>query len=238
MSTEASDGELWDLENLREARNLGDWMFAQVRPYVRGRVAEVGAGIGTHSERLLAAGIIELLAIEPEAACLPRLRATVGADPRATVVAETLPDAPALRARAGTLDFVLCQNVLEHIADDRAAVRAMAEALRPGGHLTILVPAHPRLYGPLDDKYGHERRYTRERLRDVVDAAGLRVEDLYSFNALGVAGWLTKSRLSGDPRLDARSLRIYERLVPVWRAVEERVRLPFGLSLIAHAARG
>ena len=87
--------------------------------------------------------------------------------------------------------------MLEHIADDHAAMAAMARTLRPGGRLTALVPAHPRLYGPLDRAFGHYRRYTRERLRDVVEAAGLEVERLYSFNLLGVLGWLAKNRTGG-----------------------------------------
>jgi SAM-dependent methyltransferase len=229
--------ELWDLETLKGARRLGDWMFEQFRPHVRGSVAEVGAGIGTFSERILAAGARDLLLVEPEPACAERLRRDFGADPRVTVAAETLPDAPALRARAGTLDHVVCQNVLEHIDDDFGAVAAMAAALRPGGVLSVLVPAHPWLYGPLDEGYGHARRYTRRRLGDVVRAAGLEVLSLERFNALGIAGWVVKNR-TRDPRIDPRSLQVYERVVPAWRALESRVRLPVGLSVIVHARCG
>ena len=66
--------DLWDLEALADARGLGDWQFAQAAPYARGTVAEVGAGIGTFSERLLAAPVDRLLLVEPEAACVERLR--------------------------------------------------------------------------------------------------------------------------------------------------------------------
>ncbi len=62
--------EIWDLENLKRARGLGDWVFEQFRPHVRGRVAEIGAGIGTYSERIAAtAGVDDLLLVEPEPAC-------------------------------------------------------------------------------------------------------------------------------------------------------------------------
>ena len=164
-----ADAELlWDLETLARARRLGDWMFEQFAPYVGPEAVEIGAGIGTYSERLLEAGVERLLALEPEAGCTRRLRERFGADPRVTVSADLLPGSPELEARAGRADLVVCQNVLEHIADDYGAVADMGRALRPGGHLSLLVPAHPRLYGPLDAAYGHHRRYTRERLRDVV----------------------------------------------------------------------
>ncbi|MDQ3742290.1 MAG: class I SAM-dependent methyltransferase [Actinomycetota bacterium] len=230
----AADDEIWDLENLRRARRLGDWVFEQFRPYVRGRVAEIGAGIGTYSERIRAAGVEDLLLVEPDPACSARLERDFAG--RATVAAEELPAAPSLRPE--DRDLVVALNVVEHIPDDYGAVAAMARALRPGGVLTLLVPAHPRLYGKLDVKYEHARRYTKERLRDVVERAGLDVLDLYRFNALGILGWVVKNR-TGDPRLDPRSLAAYERILPAYRfLVEDRVRPPVGLSLIVHARRG
>jgi SAM-dependent methyltransferase len=211
-------------------------MFEQLPPGVGGSVLEVGAGIGTFSARLREAGADELLLVEPEPACVAELERRFAADPAVAVRAETLPGAPSLHQRAGTFDFVLSQNVLEHIPDDAAAMREMAAALRPGGRLMALVPAHPRLYGSLDRAYGHERRYTRERLRAITTGAGLTVERLFSFNALGVLGWWARGR-TGARGIGSSSLRVYEALLALWRPVERRVTLPAGLSLIVHARR-
>jgi hypothetical protein len=128
------------------------------------------------------------------------------------------------------------QVALLSTADKDAALAAMAAALRPGGRLTVLVPAHPRLYGRLDRAYGHHRRYTPERLRAVVEGAGLRVERLYRFNALGVPGWWVRNR-TGTTGIGRAPLRVYEALLAAWRPVERRVEPPFGLSLIVHARR-
>jgi SAM-dependent methyltransferase len=229
--------ELWDLQNLRAARRLCDWMYEQSLPLVGGEVAEVGAGIGTFSERLLAhPGVTKLLLVEPELACIEVLTRRFASSTRVTVARETLPDSPALHARAGRIDFLLCQNVLEHIAEDGPAVRAMADALRPGGHLTLLVPAHPRLYGNLDRLYGHHRRYTRERLCALLNDADLEIEDLYSFNLLGVPGWWL-NRFRRSPQISRTSLHAYEALLRVWQPIERRYRPPWGLSLIAHTRK-
>lgn len=227
---------LWDLEALAGASGLGDWMFEQFEPLVDGAVAEVGAGIGTFSERLLASGVESLLLIEPDPACAKTLERKFGGDPRTRIAPETLPDSPALSAAAGKLDLVICQNVLEHVADDEGATRQMAAALRPGGWLVLLVPAHPALFGPLDRRYGHFRRYDRERVRHIAAAAGLELIDLYAFNLLGVMGWWAKNRRS-SAQIDRRSLRAYEILLRGWRPVERRVRLPWGLSLVARLRR-
>jgi SAM-dependent methyltransferase len=227
---------LWDLENLARARRLCDWMFEQFAPFASGEVVEVGAGIGTFSERLLAGGVQRLLLVEPEPACAAALRGRFGLDPRVEVAQELLPGSPALSRRAGAADFVLCQNVLEHISDDAGATAAMAAALRPGGRLTLLVPAHPRLHNDLDRLYDHKRRYTRAGLTRLVADAGLELEELYSFNLLGVAGWWANS-FRRSPTVSSASLRAYEMLLRLWQPVERRVRLPWGLSLIAHARR-
>ncbi len=235
MAEAAAETELWDLERLAGAERLTDWMFSQFSAHAHGTVVEVGAGIGTYSRRLLDAGAERLLAIEPEPACAETLEARLGSDPRVTVVRETLPGSPALAELAGGCDLVVCQNVLEHIEDDGAAVQAMAAALAPGGRMTLLVPAHPRLYGRLDHRFGHFRRYDRGRLTRLVAEAGLELLELRSFNALGIAGWWAKSR-GGEAEVDDRSLRVYETLLRAWRPVEERIHLPFGLSLVAQAA--
>jgi SAM-dependent methyltransferase len=227
---------LWDLELLASARRLGDWMFEQFAPYARGNAVEVGAGIGTFSERLLAAGVRDLLAIEPEPACARRLRELFEGDARVELSADELPDSPDLLAREGTADLVVCQNVLEHIEDDYAAVAAMAQALAPGGHLNLLVPAHPRLYGALDAAYGHHRRYTRARLRSLIAATGLREVDLYSFNLLGVPGWWV-STLRRRESLSPGPIRAYEALLRLWQPLEGHLRPPWGLSLIIHAVK-
>ena len=228
--------DLWDLEALSHAEGLGDWMFSRLPPAKGARVAEVGAGIGTFSRRLLDAGARELLLIEPAPQCAARLRARFGDDDRVRVSEDALPDAPALAEWAGSCDLVVCQNVLEHIVDDRASLVAMAAALRPGGTLALLVPAHPRLFNRLDRRFGHQRRYSARRLRRLAAEAGLTVERLERFNALGVVGWLVEG-LAPRPAIRPRALRLYELAVRPWRRLEDRIRTPLGLSLILHARR-
>lgn len=225
----------YDLARLARATRLCDWMFDQFAELVEGRVAEVGPGIGTFSERILARGVDELLLLEPDPHCAEVLRGRF-AGGLVQVVEEQLPDVPSLRARPESFDFVLCQNVIEHVEDDSAAVAAMAEALRPGGRLGLLTPAHPRLYGSLDSQYGHFRRYTRERLARILREAGLEIERLYSFNVLGIPGWWVSGRL-GRRELSERALRAYDALAAVWRPLEERTSPRVGLSVIAHARK-
>jgi hypothetical protein len=117
-----------------------------------------------------------------------------------------------------------------------AALGAIARALRPGGVAMVLVQAHPRLYGSLDRAYGHERRYTPARLRSLARDAGLSVERLSFFNALGIPGWWARN-LVGAGSLGTASRRAYEALLATWRPIERRIELPVGLSVVMHARR-
>ena len=182
----AEELEGWDLDLLARATRLADWMFEEVASAARGHVAEVGPGLGTFSNRLLAAGVKSLLLVEPDPTCVDALGVRFGDDPRVRIVQEELPAATSLLKSPGMFDFVLCQNVLEHVREDTAAVEVMARSLRREGRLAVLVPAGPRLFGALDRAYGHERRYTQSALRAVMEQSGLRLLDLRPFNLLGI----------------------------------------------------
>lgn len=229
-----SSGEaiLEELRLLGDADRLCDWMYEQFAPFVAGTVVEVGAGIGTFTGRLLEGGAERLLAIEPDPGCADVLEARFASDPRVACARELLPDAPSLARWAAKVDLVVCQNVLEHIEDHAAAAISMAAALRPGGRLALLVPAHPRLYGSLDLAYGHWRRYTPSMVRELIGHAGLQTDDLHHFNALGIPGWWAKGR-GRSTQIGPAALRAYEALLAGWRHVEAQRPLPAGLTLVA-----
>lgn len=79
--------------------------------------------------------------------------------------------APAAPDRA--FDIAGAFEVLEHLADDAAALASWVAWVRPGGHLVVSVPAHPGRFGAGDRYVGHFRRYTRAGLRRVMEDAGL-----------------------------------------------------------------
>jgi hypothetical protein len=131
---------------------------------------------------------------------------------------------------------VVCLNVLEHIEDDhRALVNARALLEPAGGRLILLVPAHARLFSPLDEKMGHFRRYGRADLSASLERAGFEVESVRWFNMLGMLGWWLNGRVLRRDRLPTRQLALYNLLSRYWLAAEKRSRLPVGLSLLAVA---
>jgi SAM-dependent methyltransferase len=218
--------DAYSLDRMADADRYNAWLLERARPYLGGRVLEIGAGIGTFT-RALGDGR-EVVAVEPDPALVSVLRT---AAPDARVVEGEIDAAP-----PGPYDSIVCFNVLEHIADDAGALAAFRERLRPGGHLLLLVPAHPFLYGTLDRAFAHERRYAKRPLRTLLRNSGFDVVALRRVNPVGALGWLVSSRLLKRSEIPGGPLRVYDRLVPVLRLLD-RVELPLGLSLWAVARR-
>ena len=217
------------LDRLAAAPRYNRWMFARLRPWVGDSVLEIGSGIGNLSTFLLDRRRVVLTDTEP--AYLERLRTRFGGHANVEVTRLYLPTVDgALAARR--FDTVICLNVLEHVADDRSSLAAMARLLAPGGRLVLLVPALAWLYGRLDVALGHHRRYTRrgliERLRD----AGLRMRHVEYFNLAGLPGWWLAGRVLRRRLIPAGSLRLYDALVPLFR-LERLLPWRVGQSLIA-----
>ncbi len=126
----------------------------------------------------------------------------------------------------------MCLNVVEHLADDVAALRNIWNALAEGGRAIVLVPCGPWLYGSLDEVLGHYRRYTREQLVQVAQQAGFRVEQVLKFNRPGVVAWWLNGRILRRKTFGLGQIRMLNVLTPVFRRVDRWLPLP-PLSIIA-----
>jgi SAM-dependent methyltransferase len=200
------------------------------------RLLELGCGTGNVLEALGRFG--EAVGVESD----PDLRAVgraAGLDIREGALPHDLPVADAWA------DAVLLLDVIEHLDDDHAGVRAARRTLRPGGVMVITVPAYPWLWSGHDAALGHRRRYTAGTLRSVVVAAGLSLVHIGYFNTalfpiiMGVR--LAKRLVGGgahDLHRPVESVnRALERLFALERHVVLRPGLPFGTSVLAVARR-
>ena len=213
------------LATMEAAERYNEWLYERCRPHLGRRVLDVGAGIGSFTERLLSDGRT-VVAVEPDAQLASILRDRFGPHANLTVVEGEAKDA------TDVFDAAICFNVLEHIPDDEAALADLRERLLPDGRLLLLVPAHPSLFGRIDAALGHERRYSTKGLRALLSRCGFQVEELHPVNPVGGVGWLVSSRILRRDRIPKRPLRLYDAAVPLLRPLDG-LRLPFGLSLWA-----
>lgn len=78
-------------------------------------------------------------------------------------------------------DAVGMFDVLEHMPDDRGALRSVRRMLRDGGKLVVTVPAYPTLWSQSDRRARHKRRYGPTELKRLAEASGFRVLALRGF---------------------------------------------------------
>lgn len=219
-----------DQQRMARAKNYFAWQGRLVTRELAQRVLEVGCGLGNFTEMLLDREAVIAVDIEPD--CIERLKLRY---PNRKNLHAFVCDAGS-RAFSALARFhpdsCVCLNVLEHIQDDGKALRDMASIVVPGGVIVLLVPAFPALYGPIDEKLGHCRRYSRESITNLAEAAGLRVKKAHYMNAVGFFGWWTNAHIFRREAQSAAQIDFFDRyLVPLLSRVEELAPPPFGQSL-------
>ena len=214
------------LEDLAEAVNYRRWLCALALPYLGDDPLEVGSGIGLYAEDWRAAGVPRLTVSEADPGRLAVLRDRFRNDPGVVVRELAIPI-----AEQASYSSVVAYNVLEHIADDGAALTAFRGLVRTGGRVVVLVPAFPSALGRFDRAIGHHRRYRKRELRALAESAGLEVDVLRHVNCIGLLGWYVVVRLlRGRPRAGV-LLRLYDgAVVPLLRRLEARWEPPFPLA--------
>ncbi len=223
--------ELLMLEGAME-RNYA-WAYELIAPYLGQSLLEVGSGVGVVSRYLVERGTPVILS-DHHPAYLAHLRARFATRP--TVAFQLLDLMQRPYAVVRPVDTIVCLNVLEHLEDDAAVLAGLRDLLPPGGRLVLQVPNYPALFGSLDETYGHFRRYDRAGLSARLTQAGLRMVALRNFNPLAIPGWIVSAKLLRARRLDVRSARLFNALVPMARRLDFLARFG-GLALLACAER-
>ncbi len=224
---------------LRRMSRLGvynRWLHDQFDAFLGRRVLEVGSGVGNQTRYFVERDRVIASDIEPH--YVKELQATVGQRSNVRVASFEFPLTQAAREDlAGEhIDSIVCMNVLEHIEHDRETLLDFARVLPQGGHLVLLVPAMPSIYGTLDKHLNHFRRYDREPLRALLTETGFEVETLRYLNQPGVFGWWLNSRLL-KRRVIPRGQAGAVRWIMPWLRAENRRSPAFGMSLLALARR-
>jgi SAM-dependent methyltransferase len=220
------------LEDLRTAVNYRRWLCSLGVPFFGDDVLEIGSGLGYYAADWADMGV-RITASEADPARLAHLTETFAGDPRVRVRELAVPI-----EEEADYSTVVAYNVLEHIPDDVAALRAFRGLLRPDGAVVLIVPAFQGAMSRFDRAIGHQRRYTRAALSAALGQAGLHVERCHYVNAPGLLAWYVGMRLLGGRPKEGPLLTVWDRaVVPVERRIERYVRMPFGQSVFAVARR-
>jgi SAM-dependent methyltransferase len=216
-------------------RIVAQMIIRYVKPVKGANIAEIGCGTGSNLPMLELFG--HVTAVEPDA----QARLFAAKRSKAIVVQGKLPsDLPLIDK---SLDLAVMLDVLEHVNDDVAALKAVAAKLKPDGRFLLTVPALPALWSPHDEEHHHKRRYTAKTLRDVMAKAGLKIEMMSYFNTLLfplIAGVRWMKNLTGSKAVDTGmpstfTNKALEGIFAFERKFIGRLPMPVGVSLIVVA---
>ncbi len=146
-------------------------------------------------------------------------------------------------SQTAVFDIITLFDVLEHIENDRAALRSLESLLAPGGVAILTVPAFQFLWSEHDVALHHYRRYTRKTLSLCFhEATSLRILSVSYFNSLlfpfiAATRFLKRSKSNNTSDFSIGSGRVLNDML-TWVFSTERflvhdVPMPFGVSLFA-----
>jgi SAM-dependent methyltransferase len=198
-------------------------------PFLGEHAIEMGSGLGDYAEQWLASGVPELTVSEVDPTRLAVLENKFADEPRVHVRALDVFHPP-----AGDYSAMVAFNVLEHIPDHVAALRAAHRLVRPGGAVVMLAPAFGFAMSNFDRAVGHVRRYTVGSMTDAMRQAGLSVEQAKYVNIPGLVAWFIGIRLLRMTPREGRLLTAWDtKVIPRTRRWEAVHKAPFGQSVFA-----
>jgi SAM-dependent methyltransferase len=161
-------------------------------PGAGARVLDAGCGDGRHLAAAAARGC-HAVGVDLDIAELRRARARAGGAPMDLIAG----DLTRLPFRDAAFDTVICTETLEHLRDDRTAMREMARVMRDGAALLGAVPSHftELLYWRLSGGYrnapgGHVRIYRPQELAEALRDVGIAVRETSYVHFVDSLVWL------------------------------------------------
>ncbi len=219
------------LESLADAENYHHWLTSLALPYLGNNPIELGSGLGDYAGRWLAAGVPQVTATDVDPPRLAVLKERFKDEPRVHVTGIDVFNPP-----PGDYSAFVAFNVLEHIPDHVAALRAAHTLVRPGGAVIMFVPAFQFAMSSFDRQVGHVRRYTVKSLSTAMLDAGLEVEKAHYVNIPGLLAWFVAMRVLRMTPGNGGLLKVWDgQVIPRTRALETKWKAPFGQSVFAVA---
>jgi len=219
------------LYRARLMKNNNKWIFEKIKPYLGRNILEIGSGIGNIS-KFLASGNRNIILTDIDKNYLEHLSHKFIGNPKVKIIQLDILSANIPDNLPFKIDTAVCASVLEHLEDDGVALSNIYSLLEKNGRLILLVPALPMLYGSLDEKLGHFRRYSKKDLAKKLEAKNFDIEKIYYHNFISAIGWFINGRILKQKMMSSFQVLLLDKLIPFIAKIEHFVKVPFGLNIV------
>lgn len=223
------------LQVIAKADRFNEWMYREFRSFLKGRVLEIGSGIGNISSLAISDGLrITLSDLNP--AYIQRLKERFGNSTNVDNILEIDLLHPEFENMYGhlkeTFNSIFLLNVIEHIDHDDLAIRNCNYLLAPQGHLVVLAPAFDWLYCGFDSQLGHFRRYTLGKMCRKLIKQGFGIIHKQYFNLAGIGGWILYGKIFRRNMIESPEMSRFNKIVPIAKFIDRLFMKKMGLSII------
>jgi len=143
----------------------------------QGRILDAGCGTGSLALQLGFLGYT-VLGVDSSLDCVYAARRKVAKSGLSDRIIIYQGNVAVLGLGHAKFDGIVCGEVLEHLRDDKSAVKGFNHTLREDGICVVTVPANPKLWSEVDVYAGHVRRYTSSQLSYLFKSHGFQVMHL------------------------------------------------------------
>lgn len=221
-----------DQEIMNLALNYNKMLWNSIASYMRGRVLEVGSGIGNFTEKIIELGEVDsITCFEIDKSCCKRFKENLGSNRNWSKV--TLYEYDFNQSDLKDhFELIYSFNVLEHIKEDRTTVEMLVKYLKPGGWLFLYLPAMKCIYGSIDKELLHYRRYNKGMIRKLFTGLPIEIVNMKYCNMLGVVGWFYTNRILKRKSQSPSMVVFYDRYIfPLAYTIERFLPKIFGSNL-------
>ena len=123
------------LQSIQHAGAFNRWMYDQIKPFSKGKIQEIGSGIGNISQFLIHDGFTTTLSDYNQSYC-DILKEKYGHDKNVTEIIHLDILDPKFEKQfetlSGQFDCIIGLNVIEHVDDDITSLLNCKKLLAPG----------------------------------------------------------------------------------------------------------
>lgn len=219
-----------ELEIFAKATNWKKYYFSFIKPYLKGSVLEVGAGIGGSTILLCDGTQKNWTCMEPDIKQTRKIKEVIKKSQipdYCKTVTGTIKDLD----KKTFFDTIIYIDVLEHIKNDSEELEMAASHLAQGGFLIIGVPANQWLYTKFDKAIGHYRRYNKGMLKSLIPY-GLKQEKLIYLDSVGLFASFSNKILRQDYPTERQVLFWSNVIIKISEFTDRIFRYSFGKQII------
>jgi len=221
-----------ELDLFSNAKNWKQYWSHKIKPICKGKVLEVGAGIGSNLSLLISDSADSWLALEPDEQQAEKIKQNINENSykdKVSIVCGKLSDIE----DSELFDTIIYIDVLEHIEHDQLEFENAIRHLKPKGKLVVLAPAHNSLYSPLDEAVGHFRRYDKASLKSLKTEQA-DISQIYYLDSVGCFASGVNAKFLKAEMPSIKQLMFWDRMIiPVSKIVDKFLFYKIGKTIVS-----